>query len=399
MTVATPARPRRRTARTALAAGAAAAAAVATALLTGAPAASAAAGDADPATASGHADATTAVFVQSDATAANTVVAYHRAADGSLHQRGVYRTGGRGGVLDGSVVDHLASQGSLGYDRDSGLLYAVNAGSDTVSVFAVHGERLELLQVIGSGGTFPVSVTFHGNLVYVANALDGGSVQGFARIGDRLVRVPSWHRALGLDPAATPQFTHTPGQVSFTPDGSQLVVTTKAAADTIDVFPVDRDGAPADRPVVTSTPDAVPFGFTFDGAGRLQVTEAGPNAVATFAVRPDGRLTHLGQVATGQAATCWIVRTGDHLYASNAGSGTLSGYRVGRGGALTSLGNTPTDAGTVDAAASSDGRFVYAQTGAAGIVNAFRVRPDGSLTQVGAVTVPDAVGGEGIVAG
>src|SRR5258707_1155851 len=83
--------------------------------------------------------------------------------------------GGRGGILDGSVVDHTASQGSLGYDPRHGLLYAVNPGSNTVSVFAVHGDRLALRQVLGSGGTFPVSVTVHGDVVYVLNALKGGS--------------------------------------------------------------------------------------------------------------------------------------------------------------------------------------------------------------------------------
>src|SRR6185436_18351971 len=102
-----------------------------------------------------------------------------------------------------------------------------NAGSDTVTVFGVHGSRLTRLQVIGSGGVFPVGVAVHGDLVFVLNARDGGSVQGFRRLGSRLVRVPSWHRALGLDPAAVPEFTHSPGQVAFTPDGRQLLVTTK----------------------------------------------------------------------------------------------------------------------------------------------------------------------------
>ena len=94
-----------------------------------------------------------------------------------------------------------------------------------------------------------------------------------------------------------------------------------------------------------------------------------------------------------------MVRTDGRLYASNAGSASLSGFRVGRGGALTALGNTTTHAGTVDAAASSDQRNVYVQTGAAGIVDEFRVNRDGSLTSIGSVTVPGAVGGEGIVAG
>ena len=57
------------------------------------------------------------LFVQTDDPAGNTVVAYDRAADGKLHDAGAYPTGGRGGVLDGSVVDHLASQGSLRLDR------------------------------------------------------------------------------------------------------------------------------------------------------------------------------------------------------------------------------------------------------------------------------------------
>jgi hypothetical protein len=52
----------------------------------------------------------------------------------------------------------------------------VNAGSNTISVFAVRGDRLALRQVLSSGGTFPVSVVVYGNLVYVLNALNGGSL-------------------------------------------------------------------------------------------------------------------------------------------------------------------------------------------------------------------------------
>lgn len=380
------------TARLARTAAVGTVAVAAAALFAAAPVASAA----SPAHSGGQAGGAP-VFVQSDNTAANTVVAYHRAGDGTLSQSGVYGTGGRGGVLDGSQVDHLASQGSLAYDQHHHLLYAVNAGSNTVTVFAVHGDRLQRLQVIASGGAFPVSIAFHDAQVYVLNALDGGSVQGFARIDDHLVSVPSWHRKLGLDPSATPQFTHTPGQIAFTPDGSKLVVTTKAAANTIDVFPLSALGAPA-APVVTSTLDAVPFGFVFDHAGRLQVTEAGPNAVGTFTLARDGRLIKVGEVPTGQTATCWVVATGDRLYASNAGSGSLSGFRVQAHGAPTPLGDTATDAGTVDAAASSDGHYLYVQTGAAGIVDEFRIGAGGSLTAIGSVTVPGGVGGEGIAA-
>lgn len=335
------------------------------------------------------------VFVQTDNPSGNSIVAYNRHGDGTLTRAGDYSTGGLGGILAGSVVDHLASQGSLAYDRAHGLLYAVNAGSNTVTVFSVDGTRLRRQQVISSGGTFPVSVTFHGNLVYVANALNGGSIQGYIRAGDRLVRVRSWNRGLGLDPTATPQFTNTPGQVAFTPDGSRLIVTTKANGNSVEIFRVGIFGP--GHAVVTSLPGTVPFAVAFDPAGHVVLAEAS-NAVATFALRRDGTLRQLDSVATGQQATCWVVGTGHRFYVSNAGSGTLSGYRTARSGALSGLSVTPTDAGTVDAAVTGSGRYLYVQTGAAGIVDEFAVNRDGSLRPIGSVTVPDAVGGEGIVA-
>jgi hypothetical protein len=128
---------------------------------------------------------------------------------------------------------------------------------------------------------------------------------------------------------------------------------------------------------VTSLPGAVRFAATVDSVGNLAVTEAGPSAVAIFRVNDDSTLTQVSSIATGEAATCWIVRVGDTLYASNAGSGTLSEVRDAPGEPLALLGTVATDSGTVDAAASSDG----------------------TLTRVGSVTVPGAVGSDGIVAG
>jgi 6-phosphogluconolactonase (cycloisomerase 2 family) len=336
------------------------------------------------------------VFVQTDATSGNAIVVYHRHGDGTLTQAGQYATGGLGGILAGSVVDHLASQGSLTYDSEHGLLYAVNAGSDTVTVFEVRGDHLVRHQVVGSGGSFPVSVATRGNVVYVLNARDGGSVQGFLRVGASLVRVPSWHRALGLDASQTPEFTSTPGQVAFTPDGRQLVVTTKGNGNDIDVFAVSPGGTPSAHPVVNADPGAVPFAVSFDAGGHLAVSEAGTNSVATFTVGHDGKLTLISRAATGQMATCWIARDGSLFYASNAGSASVSGYADFGSGALHALGNTTAGAGTVDAVASADGRDLYVQGGANGTVSEFAVHANGSLTPIGSVTVPNAVGGEGI---
>jgi 6-phosphogluconolactonase (cycloisomerase 2 family) len=340
-----------------------------------------------------------AVFVQTDNRAGNQVVAYRRGEDGQLTQEAVYDTGGLGGALIGSVADHLASQGSLTYDPEHALLYAVNAGSDTVTVFAVNGDRLTRRQVVPSGGPFPVSVAVRGDTVFVLNALDGGSVQGYTVHDGRLDMRSDWHRDLGLDPHAVPQFTNTPGQVGFTGDGTRLVVTTKANGNAVDVFDLAPDGTPATAPTVTTLPGAVPFAFVPDGPHGLFLTEAGANALAAVQIHRDGTAREKAVAATGQVAACWITRIGDLLYVSNAGSASLTGFRAtDHGRTLTNLGNTSTDPGTTDTAATHDGRYLYAQTGVNGIVDEFAVQHDGSLTPVGSVTVPGAIGGEGIVA-
>ena len=345
----------------------------------------------------GFSGARRVVFVQTDNTAGNQVIAYHRAGDGTLSLAGSYNTGGLGGQLTGSVSDHLASQGSLTYDPRHSLLFAVNAGSDTVTVFVAHGNRLFRQQVISSGGRFPVSVAVHGNLVYVLNALNGGSVRGYRVFAGRLFPIPGSKRRLHLDPAASPQFVNTPGQVAFSPSGSQLIVTTKANGNDVDVFGVRPDGTLTTSPVVNSEPGTVPFAITFDPAGDLVIAEAGPSALATFALHSDGTITQLDAVDTGQSATCWVTADGGQLFTSNTGSGNVTGFTSGAQGQLTLLGQTATDPGTVDSSATPDGRFLYVQAGGVGSVDEFSVTA-GTLTEIGSVVVPGAVGGEGIAA-
>jgi 6-phosphogluconolactonase (cycloisomerase 2 family) len=128
------------------------------------------------------------------------------------------------------------------------------------------------------------------------------------------------------------------------------------------------------------------------------LAEAGPNAVATFALRRDGRLTALSSSATGQAATCWIVGANGTFYASNAGSGTLTALRAGAGGGLESLGDVATDPGTIDGASSADGHTLYVQTGAGDVIDAYHVGGNGSLTGTGSASVPGGADAEGIAA-
>ena len=164
-------------------------------------------------------------------------------------------------------------------------------------------------------------------------------------------------------------------------------MTTKANGSDIDVFGVGRFGLLSAAPVVNSEPGAVPFAVSFDAAGHLVIAEAGTNALATFSLNPGGTVTPISTVGTGQAATCWVAPAQGFFYASNAGSGSVSQYSDS-GGSLALAGQTATDPGSVDAAASIGGQYLYVQTGGNGIVDEFHVGANGALAEIGSVAVP-----------
>ena len=103
-------------ARTRLAAAGIGGAAAAGLLAFGVAAPAGAAPAPDPAHDRAHTNAAHAVFVLANDPAGNDVAVYDRNPEGTLTAAGRYATGGRGGILTGSVVDHLASQGSLALD-------------------------------------------------------------------------------------------------------------------------------------------------------------------------------------------------------------------------------------------------------------------------------------------
>jgi 6-phosphogluconolactonase (cycloisomerase 2 family) len=336
---------------------------------------------ADPSHGSGH-----LVFVQTNELTGNQIAVFHRGGDGQLAPAGTYPTGGLGGAALLSDSDHLASQGSLVFSHHNQLLIAVNAGSDTVSAFRVHGDRLDLESVVPSGGQFPASVGVHGDLAYVLNAGGTGIVQGFRLDPHGLRPIAGSARSLGLANTDPPNFLTSPGQVGFTPDGRQLLVTTKASTSSIDVFQVGQDGGLSATPVANPSATPVPFAFTFAPGGRLVSGEAGASSVTTYRIDPGGTLADAKSAGDGQAALCWILRVHGFYFVSNTASNNLSSFtldRSGRPSLLHAIAAT-TNAGPIDLAAS--GAFLYAETGTAGTVDEFRIGEGGSLSPIGSIT-------------
>src|SRR5262245_51125329 len=326
-----------------------------------------------------------AVFVQTNELSGNRIVVYDRAKDGTLTQANSYATGGLGGAATpGAESDRLASQGSLVYDREHRLLFAVNAGSDSVSTFSVDGDTLSLVNVVASGGQFPASIAVHHELVYVLNSGGPGAVQGF-RVGSHgLSPIAGSARTLGLANTNPPNFLMSPGQVGFSPDGNQLLVTTKVSTSSIDVFQVGHDGLLSPTFVANPSATPVPFAFTF-ARGRLVSGEAGASSITTYRLGHDGTLGDARSASDGQAALCWIQRVGRFFYVSNTGSNTLSSFTIhgGQPSLLDAVAAT-TPAGPIDLTSPSGTRFLYAETGS-GTVEEYAVGGDGALTHIGAV--------------
>jgi hypothetical protein len=81
---------------------------------------------------------TGAVFVMTNAADNNQIIAYSRDSDGKLTDGDRFDTGGRG---SGGLTAPLGSQGSLTLSLDHTFLFAVNAGSGTISVFRVRNSK------------------------------------------------------------------------------------------------------------------------------------------------------------------------------------------------------------------------------------------------------------------
>ncbi len=331
----------------------------------------------------------------------NAVVAYRRDRRGMLTMSGRYPTGGVGATLEGAVVDRSASQGALAADRIHDRLYAVNPGSDTLTVFSTRDGMMRRIQTVSTHGRFPVSVAVSpdGRRVVVLNARDGGSIQGYQVLDGRLMPKPSWNRKLMLDTmtGTDMEFVNTPGQVGFSPDGRNLLVTTKASTHSVLVWPMATDGSLPMKPAVTTMAGAVPFAFAFDRRGRLDVVNAGTGTVGTYAIGRGGRLTAYGQTATKGEAVCWIAVHDDLIVTSNTGSNTLTSLRSRRAAPLR-LGVMTTGMAPVDSAFSPDGTYFYVQSGGTNLIETYRVSATGALTKLDSDQLPGPIGSEGILA-
>ncbi|GAC1434510.1 MAG: hypothetical protein NVS4B1_29790 [Ktedonobacteraceae bacterium] len=326
----------------------------------------------------------------------NSITVFKREENGSLSLLNATSIGGLGSLS--AFAD--GTQGSLILTQDRTRLFAVDAGSDQISVVNVHNGHLSSASVFSSGGAGPVSLTYRDRLLYVLNAANkstkAANVTGFHIDSDgELYPIPGATKALST---AHPN----PAQVQIDPFGHFLLVTEKVT-NLIDVYSIHSDGS-LSNPSSFPSVGIYPFGLAFNPAKPQEFivndgfgTGNGVGAVTAYRLAHGNVNLINGPVLDNQIAPCWMVIThgGHFAYTSDADSHAISGYRIDKNGTISLLNAdgvtaaTPSDTFPLEEGLSSDSRFLYVlesrlllkQPGPA-TLGGFSIRHDGSLISV-----------------
>ncbi|PKM77978.1 MAG: hypothetical protein CVU90_04495 [Firmicutes bacterium HGW-Firmicutes-15] len=340
------------------------------------------------------------VFAMTNTSETNEVIVFRRGKNGILTRLNAYDTGGSGTGTE--IVDPLTSQGSLILSRDGRFLFAVNAGSNSISSFRVNKYGvLTLVDVEPSGGIKPNSLANFHNLLYVTNA--GNATNASNVTGFNLNSDGSLTPIIGsTEPLSTANAQ--PACIVFSPRGHKLVVS-ELNNNVLSVFLVNGDGT-LTGPIVNNSNGGGPFGSVFLSKGFLLVSEVGPNALSSYIANVYGTLNVIsGSVLNGQSATCWVASSKNErfAYTSNAGNDTITIYRIKKYGRLAVVASVPsTPEGTaapIDNGVSRDGRNLYVLNGNEGSISVFRIRKSGlflKLIQVFEDTGLPEVGAQGL---
>lgn len=370
----------------------------------------------------------------------NQVVAYSRANDGTLEQIGIYDTGGVGENIRNSGANPLASQDPLILSKDGRFLFAVNAGSESISSFTVNDDfsltpaSLDMSTVGASGAQNPVSLTIFEDILYVVNTgnyvdengdeLDtlpedrnrtNASVLGF-RVGDDGSLSP-------LAGSELPGVGANAGSIEFSSDGQYLNITERRTNNIVTVtlnadgLPLRYDSGELRINEITSITDQ-PFGtdlYPTDNGDILLVSEGnngatGLSALSSYRIEDNGALTGISlssgvegdPLTTGFTFGCWVefveTPTGDFAYVSNTPDGVITSYAVGDEGGLTLLESLSGTAGiegddTQNGAGVLDAEIVfpylYQVVNNDGRIAQFMINEDGSLDRQEEVEIVD----------
>nr|VWO95542.1 Uncharacterized protein [Ganoderma boninense] len=267
--------------------------------------------------------------------------------DGTLNLDSAVEAGGRGSHGKSNGPDALFSQGSIKASKKGRVLAAVNAGSNTISLFSIDPTDPTNLTPLGdpvsSEGEFPVSLAFNADGTRVC-VLNGGAVSGVncfkvdknlgpVAIANSLRLLTDTDALKGTQtPPAGP--TNTVSQVLFSEDGKQLIASVKGtpqAPGFFAIWNVAADGSLSKdfQKVAPPKGGALPFGMSvIPGKNALLATD--PALGFDILDLSSGNKRSSANKITGQAATCWSAfspKTGN-FYLSDVGTSAITEVHV-----------------------------------------------------------------------
>jgi len=241
-------------------------------------------------------------------------------------------------ISTGGVGGPVQSQNSLVVHGN--YIFAVNPLSDTISMFSITVNNPTDVTLVGSPisskGNYPVSVTANDKFVCVTNS---GAVNGFCCFpytSTGISNISSSCRSFGLNLTTPPANHKGPGQISFTPDNSGLIIVIKGFNPPVYLYTIDSAGTTSTFPAVSAAGGSVNFAFVFDqSAGTVVLVDAAPYNNGSGIIVIDYSCTGVGNInfATpnyylipSQVASCWIAVSNQSgiYYVSNAGSKSIS---------------------------------------------------------------------------
>lgn len=321
------------------------------------------------------------IYLQSNEASQNSILVYQQQSDGGLTLQSTVSSGGNG---SGSG---LGNQGAITINKNEKWLFAVNAGSNSVSSFRIsHSGNVTLSHTISTGGIRPVSVTSHHHYIYVVNA-GSDNISGFhVGANGSLTAIAGSVKSLSATGTA-------PAQISFSPNGNFLYVTEKAT-NKITTFPVNVHGVAGAGTSIAST-GQTPFGFDIARDKYLIISNAamgaaGQSSVTSYNGANSGNLSPVnGAVGNNQAAACWVAVTehGRFAFITNTASDNISSYYVGLFGGLYVIhaaipaGDAPTEIIVAE-----NNVYVYALNSMSHTITGYRRTLLGNLNSIGTTT-------------
>lgn len=378
-----------------------------------------------------------AVYTTSNDPSGNSVIVFTRAANGTLTQRKVVSTGGKGIASTPPFGFPIADgSGSVNLTPDGKLLFVVNAGDNSVSSFLITASGPKLVSHVPSHGKLPISLTSSGDLLYVVNETSQNIFGWKFSATGKLTPVAGSNRKLtAVTPKGKTTKVGVTAGIGFTDNGGVIAVTQRGLPRTygdIDTFVISHNGSAGPSQAFATPGIANPFGFSSSG-NRILVSNAGfvatpsgamPNpadptqfngSAATYNVSSTGKLKLVKNTPTKGRAACWLVvsKDGTWAYVSNtlsdsvpdtfSGKGSVSVMSVSHSGEMTL--HAQGDAGGMgfpsDEALSSNDHYLYVidafVMGGPSHIDVYKVGSNGSIEHIQTTpsTLPNGISGAG----